>query len=75
MVLGGVPGREPENLADVPVGVVVVEDRVVQRLPPRAAPSARGGQSLYHAVFDYNHADWYVREVLGLAARYAAEYH
>ena len=37
--------------------------------------AARGGQSLYHAVFDYNHADWYVREVLGLAARYAAEYH
>ena len=37
--------------------------------------AASGGQSLYHAVFDYNHADWYVREVLGLAARYAAEYH
>jgi hypothetical protein len=37
--------------------------------------AARGGQSLYHAVFGYNHADWYVREVLGLAARYAAEYH
>jgi Transglycosylase SLT domain len=36
--------------------------------------AARGGQSLYHAIFDYNHADWYVREVLGLAAEYAAEY-
>ncbi|HEU5416702.1 MAG TPA: lytic transglycosylase domain-containing protein [Streptosporangiaceae bacterium] len=37
--------------------------------------AAAGGQSLYRAVFGYNHADWYVREVLGLAARYAAEYH
>jgi hypothetical protein len=36
--------------------------------------AAAGGQSLYRAIFDYNHADWYVREVLALAARYAAEY-
>jgi hypothetical protein len=36
--------------------------------------AAQGGQSLYHAVFDYNHADWYVHEVLGLAGEYAAEY-
>jgi hypothetical protein len=33
--------------------------------------AGRGGQSLYNAVFSYNHADWYVREVLDLAARYA----
>ncbi|MCW2599724.1 MAG: Lytic transglycosylase catalytic [Frankiales bacterium] len=33
--------------------------------------AGRGGQSLYNAVFSYNHADWYVREVLALAARYA----
>jgi hypothetical protein len=37
--------------------------------------AARGGpgldsKSLYDAVFSYNHADWYVREVLDLAARY-----
>jgi hypothetical protein len=37
--------------------------------------AAGGGRALYTAIFDYNHADWYVREVLGLAARYAAEYH
>src|SRR5215469_7727457 len=36
--------------------------------------AARGGTSLYGAVYDYNHADWYVREVLALAAQYAAEY-
>ncbi|MGZ6827256.1 MAG: lytic murein transglycosylase, partial [Mycobacteriales bacterium] len=32
--------------------------------------AGRGGQYLYNAVFSYNHADWYVREVLDLAARY-----
>jgi len=29
-----------------------------------------GDQGLYGAVFAYNHADWYVKEVLDLAARY-----
>jgi len=29
---------------------------------------------LRRAIFAYNHADWYVNEVLALAARYAAEY-
>ncbi len=36
--------------------------------------AAAGGRSLYHAIFDYNHADWYVNEVLALAAQYAAAY-
>jgi hypothetical protein len=36
--------------------------------------AARGGQSLRQAIFDYNHADWYVNEVLALAAEYAREY-
>ncbi len=36
--------------------------------------AAAGGKSLYHAIFDYNHADWYVNEVLALAAEYAADY-
>lgn len=30
---------------------------------------------LRKAIFAYNHADWYVAEVLALASRYAAEYH
>jgi len=36
--------------------------------------AAAGGRSLYNAIFDYNHADWYVNEVLALAAQYAADY-
>jgi len=36
--------------------------------------AAAGGKSLSRAIFDYNHADWYVSEVLALAAEYAAEY-
>ncbi len=36
-----------------------------------AAGTAAG---LRQAVFAYNHADWYVNEVLALAGRYAAEY-
>ena len=32
--------------------------------------AGRGGKDLSSAVFAYNHADWYVRLVLGLAARY-----
>ena len=30
--------------------------------------------ALRRAIFAYNHAEWYVNEVLALAARYAAEY-
>jgi hypothetical protein len=36
--------------------------------------AAKGGTSLAGAIFDYNHADWYVNEVLTLAAKYAADY-
>jgi hypothetical protein len=34
------------------------------------AGAANGAQGLYDAIFSYNHADWYVKEVLALAARY-----
>lgn len=34
------------------------------------AGAGQGGRSLYDAVFAYNHADWYVKLVLDLAARY-----
>jgi transglycosylase-like protein with SLT domain len=33
-----------------------------------------GGESLYKAVFAYNHADWYVQKVLALARAYADRY-
>jgi hypothetical protein len=36
--------------------------------------AAAGGASLRRAIFAYNHADWYVDEVLTLAAEYAREY-
>jgi hypothetical protein len=36
-----------------------------------AAGAAKGGQSLYNAIFAYNHADWYVDEVLAIAREYA----
>jgi len=36
--------------------------------------AAAGGAALSSAIFDYNHATWYVNEVLALAAEYAADY-
>jgi hypothetical protein len=36
--------------------------------------AAAGGASLSAAIFDYNHANWYVSEVLSLAAEYAQNY-
>jgi murein DD-endopeptidase MepM/ murein hydrolase activator NlpD len=38
----------------------------------RYLAAAGGASDLYRAVFAYNHADWYVREVLGLADLYGA---
>jgi membrane-bound lytic murein transglycosylase B len=32
-----------------------------------------GGQSLYQAIWNYNHADWYVQMVLALAQQYAGQ--
>jgi len=36
--------------------------------------AATGTAGLHQAIFDYNHATWYVDEVLALAAEYAREY-
>jgi hypothetical protein len=36
-----------------------------------AAGGNQGGQSLYNAIFAYNHANWYVDEVLAIAREYA----
>ncbi len=38
----------------------------------RYLAAAGGGADLHRAVFAYNHADWYVNEVLGLANVYGA---
>ena len=39
-----------------------------------AGGATAGGQGLRQAIFGYNHADWYVDEVLTLAAEYAREF-
>jgi hypothetical protein len=36
--------------------------------------AGQGGQALRQAIFDYNHASWYVDEVLTLAGEYAGEF-
>jgi transglycosylase-like protein with SLT domain len=36
--------------------------------------AASGGSALSAAIFDYNHATWYVNEVLALAAEYGQDY-
>ena len=36
--------------------------------------TAQGGSALSAAIFAYNHATWYVSEVLALAGEYAQEY-
>ena len=41
-----------------------------------ASGASSGTQDgIRQAIFAYNHADWYVNEVLGLASQYAADYH
>ncbi len=39
-----------------------------------ASGAAAGGTSLYGAIYAYNHADTYVREVIALAQEYARQY-
>jgi murein DD-endopeptidase MepM/ murein hydrolase activator NlpD len=39
----------------------------------RYLAAAGGGYDLYRAVFAYNHADWYVREVLSLADTFGGD--
>jgi membrane-bound lytic murein transglycosylase B len=36
--------------------------------------AASGGSGLTAAIFDYNHATWYVNEVVALAAEYARDF-
>lgn len=39
-----------------------------------AAGAGGGGRALYRAIFAYNHADWYVRNVLNLASAYGRRF-
>nr|WP_242614550.1 lytic transglycosylase domain-containing protein [Actinomadura roseirufa] len=36
--------------------------------------AGQGGQQLYKAIWQYNHADWYVQKVLNLAQAYATRF-
>ena len=40
----------------------------------RHGADRNGSAGLSAAIYDYNHATWYVSEVLDLAAEYAQEY-
>jgi murein DD-endopeptidase MepM/ murein hydrolase activator NlpD len=39
----------------------------------RYLAAAGGASDLYRSVFSYNHADWYVQEVLGLASTFGSD--
>ena len=68
----GIDGFGPAGQPDVmnPFDAVPSAARML------CADGAQAGTQagLRQAIFDYNHADWYVNEVLALAAEYAAEY-
>lgn len=61
--------------ASGPLDVLNPFDAVPAAARMLCADGARDGtHGLWQAVWDYNHASWYVSEVLGLAAEYAQEY-
>ena len=68
----GIDGFGPKGQPDVmnPFDAVPSAARLLC-----AAGASSGTQAgLRSAIFAYNHADWYVNEVLALAAKYATEY-
>lgn len=67
----GIDGFGPAGPPDVmnPLDAVPAAARML--CADGAAAGTRAG--LRQAVFDYNHANWYVNEVLALAAAYAAQ--
>ncbi len=68
----GIDGFGPPGPADImnPLDAVPSAARML------CADGASSGTAagLRQAIFAYNHADWYVNEVLALAAQYASEY-
>src|ERR1022692_3146623 len=67
----GIDGFGPAGPADV----LNALDAVPSAARLLCADGAAGGPTaLRPAIFDYNHATWYVNEVLALAAQYAAGY-
>src|SRR5680860_1577542 len=62
-----------QHVLDVPVGVVVGEDRVTEALGTAGGLEVAGGgtERLRDAIFAYNHANWYVEDVLALTEGYS----
>ena len=63
----------PPNIMD-PFDAVPSAARMLCADGATTGGASTDGQGLRQAIFDYNHAGWYVDEVLTLAAEYAAEY-
>jgi hypothetical protein len=68
----GIDGFGPAGPPDVMNPFDAVPSAAVLLCAAGAKTGTQAG--LRQAIFAYNHADWYVNEVLALAARYAAEY-
>ena len=68
----GIDGFGPAGPPDVMNPLDAVPSAARMLCADGAAPGSQAG--LRQAIFDYNHANWYVSEVLALAAQYAARY-
>lgn len=69
----GIDGFGPAGPPDIMNPLDAVPSAARMLCADGAAAGTPAG--LRQAIFDYNHATWYVNEVLALAARYAAQYH
>jgi hypothetical protein len=69
----GISGFGPQGPPDIMDPFDAVPSAARMLCADGASSGTQSG--LRHAIFAYNHADWYVNEVLALAGRYAAEYH
>jgi Transglycosylase SLT domain len=67
----GLDGYGPPGTPDISNPFDAVPSAARMLCADGAAVSSKG---LFAAIYDYNHATWYVHEVLDLAAEYAQEY-
>ena len=68
----GIDGFGPAGTPDIMNPMDAVPSAARMLCADGASSGTQAG--LRQAIFAYNHADWYVNEVLALAAEYAAEY-
>jgi len=69
----GIDGFGPAGPPDIMDPMDAVPSAARMLCADGASSGTQAG--LRQAIFAYNHADWYVNEVLALAAQYDAEYH